>query len=185
MNRTSSLITFAAALALAASVRAADAGYVDLGKFKSAENCQYVEVNVGAPLLKFAAIIAGHHDKEAAALIRDLKHVRVNVVGYDESNRAETLERVQGIRRDLEAQGWVRTVTARTAGQAEDVAVYVKMAADDSIEGVVVTVLDGGEKQAVVVNVVGNIKPEQIAKLGRGLNLDCLTHLPATDGKGA
>jgi len=53
----------------------------------------------------------------------------------------------------------------------------VKTNSSDGIDGVVVTVIDTGEKQAVFVNVVGDIKPEQLAALGKNLHIDPLEHL--------
>ena len=45
------------ALSLAAvGAHAATPGYVDIGKFKPTEGCQFVEVNLHAPLLKFASM---------------------------------------------------------------------------------------------------------------------------------
>jgi len=57
------------------------------------------------------------------------------------------------------------------------VAVFVKTNEREGIDGIVVTVLDPNEKQAVFVNVVGDIKPEQIAALGKNLHIDPLAHL--------
>ena len=37
-----------------------------------------------------------------------------------------------------------------------------------------VTVLDGNKQEAVVVNVVGDIKPEQLAALGEAMNIEPL-----------
>ncbi len=180
MHPTLRLAAFSLACCCAAlAARAADPGDVDIGKFKPADGQEFVEVNLGAPLLKIASSIVNRNDPKCGALIANLKHVRVNVVGYDETNRADTTDRVQTLRRELEAQGWTQAVTARPAGHTQDVAIYVKTAADDSIEGLVVTVLDAESKQAVFVNVVGNIRPDQIAELGEGLDIDCLAHLPA------
>src|SRR5688572_27066987 len=158
----------------ALSAHAAAPGYVDIGKFKPAEGCQFVEVNLHAPLLKFASVFVDNEEPEVATLIRTIKHVRVNVVGYDESTRAETTDRVEGVRRELEAQGWTQMVTVKQAEDAENVAVFVKMGTDDSVEGLVVTVIDSGKKEVVFVNLVGNIKPEQIATIGKRLNIDPL-----------
>ena len=45
------------ALSLAAvGAQAATPGYVDIGKFKPTDGCQFVEVNLHAPLLKFASM---------------------------------------------------------------------------------------------------------------------------------
>jgi hypothetical protein len=165
---------------------AAAPGYVDIGQFKPAEGCQFVEVNLHAPLLKFASIFVDEKEPEVAALIRTIKHVRVNVVGYNENTRAETTDRVEGVRTALEAQGWTQMVTVKETGDAENVAVFIKMAADDSVDGVVVTVIDSRKKEVVFVNLVGNIRPEQIATLGKRLNIDPLAKLAVNmDRKGA
>jgi hypothetical protein len=181
------LLAFASAFSLAAlSARAAaaESGYIDLGQFKSAPGCEFVEVNLHSTLLKFASIFVNREDSETAALIRSLKHVRVNVIGYDETNRAETAGRVQKIRGELEAQGWTQIISVRKGGDTEDVVVYVKTRGEDAIDGLVVTVIDPAKHQAVLVNIVGNIRPEQLAGLGRGLHIDHLSaHVPA--GKGA
>jgi len=57
------------------------------------------------------------------------------------------------------------------------VGVFVKMREDESIDGVVVTVIDRSDDKAVFVNVVGNITPEQISALGEGLNIEPLAKL--------
>jgi hypothetical protein len=162
---------------LATSARSAERGYVDIGKFTPANGCEFVEVNLHAPLLKIACLFIDKDEPEVAALIRSLKHVRVNVVGFDDTNRRDTTDRVRSIRAGLEAQGWSQTVTVQDKGDAQDVAVYVKMNEDNSIDGVVVTVIDMSARQAVFVNVVGNITPEQLAAVGKGLDIQPLTHL--------
>lgn len=175
------------ALSLAAvGAQAATPGYVDIGKFKPTDGCQFVEVNLHAPLLKFASMFVDKEEPEVAALIRTIKHVRVNVVGYDETTRAETTDRVEGVRRELETQGWTQMVTVKESGNAENVAVFVKMAEDDSIDGLVVTVIDGNKREVVFVNLVGNIQPEQIATIGKRLNIDPLAKMTMKlDRKGA
>jgi len=52
------------------------------------------------------------------------------------------------------------------------------MGSQDEIEGLVVTVIDDG-KEAVVVNVVGSIKPEQLAELGDHYDIKGLKSLHA------
>lgn len=184
MIRSLRYATLVGTLCLAASAaRAAEAGYVDFGKFTPADRGEFVEVNLHAPLLKFASVFVDKENPEVANLVRNLKHVRVNVVGYDEKTRSDTAQRVKTIRQDLEAQGWTQVVTVQEPDKEQDVGVYVKMNADDSIDGVVVTVLDSNEKQAVFVNVVGNIKPEQLAALGQQLHIEPLARFHLRTGK--
>ena len=167
-----------AALSLSSLVaHAAAPGYVDIGKFKAADGCQFVEVNVHAPLLKFASAFVDKEEPEVAELIRAIKHVRVNVVGFDEKTREETTSRVEGVRHELSSQGWTEMVTVKEAQDSENVAIYVKMTDNDSIEGLVVTVIDSRKKEVVFVNLVGNINPEQLATIGKRLNIDPLAHL--------
>ncbi len=75
------------------------------------------------------------------------------------------------MRTELETKGWDRVVTVQEKQQ--DVGVYLKQGKTDAIEGIVVTVIDG-DKEAVFVNVVGDIRPEKIAVLGERLNIDPL-----------
>lgn len=165
-------------LVLTASLPAAvEPGYVDFGKFATIPDGRFVEVDLKAGVLKFAAKLAATQEPEAAELLNNIRHVRVNVVGLDESNKAATVARVQKIRAELEQAGWERIVTVhepRSAG-ADDVAVFMK-SDDDTIHGVVVTVIEH-KGNAVFVNVVGNIRAEQLAKLGEKFDLKPLQRL--------
>jgi len=89
----------------------------------------------------------------------------------NDENRPDIQERVQGIRKDLETKGWERIVKVQDKGQ--DVGVYLKTQNKDTVQGLVVVVIDGG-KEAVFVNVVGDIKPEQLSMLGEKLHIDPL-----------
>lgn len=187
MKRLTRLSLCLSALCFSAlATRAADPGYVDLGNLAPAKGCQFVEVNVGAPLLKFASAFISKEEPEAAELIRGLKQVRVNVVGFNEHTREGTAEHVRTLRRSLESQGWTKVVTVQENGEADEVAVYLKMSATDAIDGAVVTVLDRGSKQAVLVNVVGSIHPEQLTALAKHLQIDGLSKVAvAKPAKGA
>ncbi|HWA85352.1 MAG TPA: DUF4252 domain-containing protein [Opitutus sp.] len=178
MKQPLRLTAFALACSLVSlTARAAEPGAVDLGKFVPADGCEYVEVNLHPAVLKFASVFVDKDNPEVASLLRNLKRVHVNVVGYNDETRADTTARVEKIRQQLENEGWAKIVTARQGGKDEDVAIFVKTNSSDGIEGVVVTVLDTGEKHAVFVNVVGDIKPEQLAALGKNLHIDPLEHL--------
>lgn len=165
-------------LALGPSLRSADEpGYVDFGRLSAAPASRFVEVNVKSGLLKFVAKIAASQEPDAAELLRNIRHVRVNVVGLDETNQAATLTRMQEVRADLEQKGWEKVVTAREPRKAgsDDVAVYM-LANDDAIQGIVVTVIEN-KGNAVFVNVVGNIRAEELARLGEKLDLKPLQKL--------
>ena len=51
--------------------------------------------------------------------------------------------------------------------------VFLKTRGGEAVQGLVVTVLEGN-RQAVLINIVGDIKPEQIAEIGEKLGIDPL-----------
>jgi hypothetical protein len=53
----------------------------------------------------------------------------------------------------------------------DDVGVYMKMRGPEAVEGLVVTVIEG-KGHAVLVNVVGDIRPEKLQVLGERFNLE-------------
>ena len=158
------------AIAIASGSFAAESGYVDFGKLVGPEKGEFVDITLGKGVLKFASFVAKCKNAEAAKLISGLSRIRVNVVGLDDSNRTQTTERMTAIRKDLVRDGWEQIVAVRGKRQ-EDVAIFVKQRDGESIDGVVVTVMDDRKKEAVFVNVVGHIKAEQLALLGEHLDI--------------
>ncbi len=147
-------------------------GEADFGEFTpSRTGGEFVEIHIKKELISLFARLIPKSETEAADVVRGLEGIRVNVIGLDDDNRAEVQKRVKAIREKLAKGGWERIVTAQK--DAEDVGIYVKTKSDEVLEGVVVTVLSG-DKEAVLVNVMGNIKPERIAQLGERLNIEPL-----------
>lgn len=177
-NLLRTAVALTALFSATATFAADETGFVDFGRFSAANGGKFVEVNIQSGLLKFAAKIAAVEEPEAAELLRSIKRVRVNVVGLDETNRASTIERIEAIRTDLEKRGWEKVVTVREekAKGGEDVAIYMKSSGEDAIEGLVVTVIDK-KGEAVLVNVVGDIRAEQLAKLADKLDIKELRKL--------
>lgn len=178
MNRILRVSTTAAAIAwafAAASFAAADpaAGYVDFGKIIPATEGKFVEVNIPQGLLKFAAMFASKEEPQAAEVLGNLKHVRVNVVELSDANREQIIERVKAIRQELETKGWMQIVTVREQPKGDDVQIFTKTRGEEAIEGLVVTVISD-RNEVVLVNIVGDIKPEQIATLAERFHIDPL-----------
>lgn len=163
----------ASSLVLSPFLRAEDAppGFYDFGKFTAAEGGQLVEVNIRSTLIGLAAKFAERAEPQVADLLRSLKSVRVNVVGVDDKNRSELAERISKARADLDAKGWEQVV--RVEEKKESVGVYLKQRGEEAIEGLVVMVVDG-DKEAVFVNVVGDLRPEKLALIGERLGIEPL-----------
>lgn len=171
MPITLGTVLLATSLAVHASAETLPPGQVDFGTFSPPEGGEFVEVNLTSSLITLASRFAEKADADVAQLLRGLHQVRVNVIGLNDENRPGLEKRAQDIRKQLDKKGWERIVTAQKDGQ--DVSVYLKSQNKDTVQGVVVMVMDGS-KQAVFVNIVGDIKPEQIAMLGDKLHIDPL-----------
>ena len=165
-----------AVLSVATFAAETEPGYVDVGQLMASAKGKFVEVNLSTGMLKFAAKLAARQEPEAAELIGNLKRIRVNVVSLDDTNRKEAVAQITSIRQKLEAQGWTQMVTVREQEGGDNVDIHVKQRSDDSIDGLVVTVIDH-KGEAVVVNIVGNISADQISKVAENLNIEPLKQL--------
>jgi hypothetical protein len=146
-------------------------GYIDFGKFApGVSGNQFVEVNINGNLISMVSRVA-QKEPQIADLLQGLQGIRVNVIGLTDENREEIEGRIKALRNQLDTQGWERIVTVQQP--KEDVGVYLKTRGPEAVEGVVVTVLDN-HKQAVFINVVGDIKPEKLALLGERFHIDPL-----------
>jgi len=169
------LVVSGLSLALSTAAYAAEneAGAIDIGQLMPSAKGQFVEVNLSQSMLKFAAKLTARQEPETAELIRGLKSIRVNVVGMDDTNRAGTIEQIESVRRKLEAQGWTKMVSVREKDGGDNVNVHVMQRGEDSIDGLVVTVIDH-KGEAVFVNIVGNINADQIAKIADKFDIEPL-----------
>ena len=174
----SSIAAAVVSLALTTLVSAADTevGAVDIGQLMPSAKGQFVEINLSPAMLEFAARIAAKREPETAELIRNLKSIRVNVVGMDDSNRAATLEKIESVRRKLEGDGWTKMVTVRDHDKGDNVDVHVKQHGEEAIDGLVVTVIDH-KGEAVFVNVVGNINADQLAQIADKFDIEPLRRI--------
>jgi hypothetical protein len=175
LSRFTATTTLAALLSVGAfAAEKHAAGPIDLGNLPSAEGAEYVEVNIRNNLIAMAARLAEKEEPDVANMLRAIQQVRVNVVGLADANRSEVQKRIKAIRAQLDGAGWERIVVAQK--DKSDVAVFAKTRGDEAVEGVVVTVLDDN-KQAVLVNVVGDIRPEKLAQLGERFDVEPLKKL--------
>ena len=168
-----SCVLAVASLLFTTSLRAADAppGLVDFGKFTKPTNGELVEINLGSDMISMALQLAGQSQPDFTEALSGLHSIRVSVVGLDDQNRDEVTARMNKVRDGLDARGWQPIVKVQE--KKDDVGIYLKTRGKDAIEGVVVTVLEG-RKQAVFINVVGDIKMDKLAALGEKLNIGAL-----------
>lgn len=162
-----------AALTLNAYAANPAPGYIDFGKFPKSSG-EFVEIDLKSNLLSMVARLTRKEDSDVAELLRGLHSIRVNVIGLNDDNRDEMEKRITAIRSQLDTKGWERIVTAQK--QKEDVGIFLKTRGEEAVEGLVIVVLQG-DREAVLINIVGDIKPDKLGALGERLNIDPLKKL--------
>lgn len=174
------LLAFPVILGINAAAAPLLPGQVDFGHLTPASGADFVDVNLPESLINLAAKFVEKQELDVAKLLNGIKMVHVNVLGLTDQNRADVEGRAKAIRADLGSSGWEKLVTVMKEG--EDVGVYLKMDEKNFIQGLAVIVVEG-KKQAVFVNIVGDIRPEQLAMLGERLQIEPLKNLvPAEHG---
>lgn len=174
------IATFAGAALVAASAYAQD---VDFSRIPGVDVEPMVQVNFGPSMLSFLTATAGASDPTVAEALGGLERVRVFV--YSAVDNRDALARfVDDSAERLESQGWERTVIAEEG--TSKVRVHTKVG-DTRLEGITLMVLEG-EKEAVFIDVAGDIDPATLgramAKLGVHAGLDqmvgAMSGLPGT-----
>jgi len=132
-----------------------DPGYADLDYPGWREADKEFGISLGPLPLRFAAwVVDEEDDPETAAMLRELKGVRIRIYEI-EGDRHRVFDRITESGRQLEKNGWDRLVTVND--EDENVLVMVKGSATE-ISGMAVLTADHDE--AVFVNMIGNIRPE-------------------------
>ncbi|MEE4108837.1 MAG: DUF4252 domain-containing protein [Halieaceae bacterium] len=141
------------------------AGYVDFGELAEAYGEPRVMINIGSSLLRLVNAIK-HEDPVAEQILRDMQSIRVHV--YDtHGNLAPAKGRIDRVRSQLADDNWELIVHSREGG--EQVEIFVKQD-EVRIHGLAVMAVDSEE--AVFINVLGSIDPEQLATVVAKLDVD-------------
>jgi hypothetical protein len=152
-------------------------GQVDFGKFTPSDGGEFVEIQIKSNLLSLAAQVVEKQEPAAAKLLRSVELIHVNVIGLTDANRADVVKRVRQIRHDLDAQGWEHNVVVQEK-DGQDVGVYTKTRGGEALAGLAITVIEPKD-EVVLINIVGDIRPEQVAALGEKLNIKPLKEVGA------
>ena len=153
-------------------------GQVDFGKFTpSGDGGEFVEIQIKSNLLSLAAQMVEKQEPDVAKIMRSVELIHVNVIGLTDANRADVEKRVRQIRHDLDAQGWEHNVVVQQK-DGEDVGVYTKTRGGEALAGLAITVIEP-KAEVVLINIVGDIRPDQVAALGEKLDIEPLKKVGA------
>jgi len=169
------LLTLALLGGLAAVV-AADVrrmpGYVDIKSLPEVEEAgSSVEVFLGKPLLKMVSMAVRQEDRDFAELLDRLHLIQARIfedVGSDVLGPV-----VRSITAGLD-DGWERVVRIREEDERVDL--YLRPDGDD-IAGLYVALQEGNGEEVVLVNIVGDIDPAELGRIGAKFNIGPLENL--------
>lgn len=166
--------TFLAACACLAlpMLAAAESGKLKLPPFTHLQQkaTEVVDITIGSLPLGIASWLMDEDDPESAEmkkLIMGLKSVRVRSYQFD-SDFAYSKADVDAVRSQLSGKGWTQLLQVRNRKLAEDVDIY--MAVDnDKVAGFAIVASE--PREFTILNIVGSIEFEQIAKLQKQFDL--------------
>lgn len=141
-------------------------GYVDFNALEIfGDQEATIEVYLRKPMLDLLRKFFKDEDPELYRIFGNLQLVRVQVFnvtdGQSEKFDTESAKTVK----ELDRKGWERVVRVRK-DEGERVFVYLKPSEEyDRIQGIVVIAMEDLD-EAVFVNIVGDISPDDISRLG-------------------
>jgi hypothetical protein len=159
-------------LLLATPSYATEQGQIDFADLSTHYGEPKVEINLSAGLMKLVGSFANSEDPEIGNILSNLESIKVRV--YNLNGKLEkansTIDRVSS---KLKKDKWETLVTVNNNEENQKVRIFSK-STSNVIDGVVVMVVspekEGGE--AVFINIVGQIDPEQIGKVAKTLDID-------------
>jgi len=157
-------------------------GYVnfdDVGQWFDAP--ANIEVNLRGALLDLIANSSDEAEPEFAGLMRSLQAIQVRGFPLSGTNQEEVMRRFDDMSSRLQSSGWERVVYIRDEA-GEFVNVFMKPD-NESIAGLTIMVADPSEQETIFVNIVGSIRPEEIGKIGRGLDIEPLQNVDTSAQK--
>ena len=141
-------------------------GFADLDSLGLADTDRVLTLSIGPALLNFAARHV-EDDPETRALLESLDGVRIRIYEID-GDAARVAARMDGMSRKLENGGWERVLLVRE--QHEQAHMLLKLDGD-RVSGMTVLVSDG-DAEAVVINLMGDIRPQQFGGVMAALDVD-------------
>ena len=141
-------------------------GYVDFGELHAVFGEPSVQISVGESLLGLVSSLSASEDPEAAELFKRLYGVRVNV--FETEGMVDgAVDLVKDVSSQLSGRGWESVVNVNS--NEEQVRIFM-MIDNSQVEGITVMAVE--ETEAVFVNVIGNINPEELGRVMENFDIE-------------
>ena len=141
-------------------------GYADLDSLGMRDTDRVMSLSIGPALLNFAAAHVDD-DPETKQLLKSLDGIRIRIYEIDGS-AARVASRIDVMSERLQEDGWEPVVMVREENETTHMLLRV---VEGRIAGMTVLVSDG-DTEAVVVNLMGRIEPQQFGDVMVALDVD-------------
>jgi len=141
-------------------------GYADLDSPGMFDTDRTMAMSFGPTLLNFAAFVIDEDEPETAAMLRDLDGVRIRVYEID-GDAGRVAGRVQKMSVQLREDDWKPVMLIQ---ENEEQTHMLMRSHGDRIEGLTLLTSDGDE--AVVINLMGHLNPENFTEVMQALDVD-------------
>jgi hypothetical protein len=146
-------------------------GYVDFSRIPYLDPDKLtVEINLSGSLLGILAGALEDDESEFGELITKLRSINVNIFELDGDDSGAVRTRTLAMSKSLVEQGWEAVVRVR---DDEEVIQILIRHDNHKIAGLAAMFVDGNDS-AGFINIVGDVDPGQVARIGRQLNIRAL-----------
>jgi len=141
-------------------------GYADLESLGMRDTDTVMTLSIGPSLLHFAASHVDD-DPEVRDLLRGLDGIRIRIYEIN-GDASRVASRIHLMSSNLQDDGWDSVLLVRQEDEATHMLIKI---VDQQICGMTVLVSDG-DSEAVIVNLMGEIQPEQFGDVMLALDVD-------------
>lgn len=180
MIKTAWLIGILGALFILAPAQAQQnmrgvAGYVDFESVeKLFDTTPTLAVTIEGQMLELVAEASRADDPELAELLLKLEAIQLRGFPVTPTSFSWLARRADILADDLQEAGW--SVVVHLRDDVRYVDMYVEEA-EEGIRGLMLMVLDQMESEAVFVNIVGDIDPGELGRIGSKFNIGPMENL--------
>jgi hypothetical protein len=144
-------------------------GYVSFEALDQFASEAKIEVNLNHNMIKLISGFLRKEDPELYDMMINLQLVRIQVFKRTSLIEETFMAQSSKTAKVLDDKDWERIV--RVSEDDEEIYVYIKPSEDyEWIQGIVVLALEDDE--AIFVNIVGDIKPEDVSRIGTHFNVE-------------
>jgi len=157
-----------------------DPGYVDFEALGLVDADEVnLRVSLFGPILRLVAEATRQDEPGFSELLDKLRAIRADLYDVDPDRRAALRRRTTETARMLEGRGWQTVVEVRS--RTGDLS-YIQTRSDGStISGLSVMFIDP-DGSAGFINIVGDVSPEELGRLGRTFHIEPLERMQSEIG---